>query len=94
MAQHLGRALKPWELVHHKGTQFPSTDIRNKSDNCIGNLELMACKEEHLPSMNVERIVTGLQNRVIVLEAEVARLQSLLEGGRDSVPLNLESKAL
>lgn len=84
MAQHLGRPLKPWELVHHKGTKFPSTDIRNKSDNRIGNLELMAHKAEHLPSMSVERTVTSLQIRVTLLEAEVARLQSLLEGGRDS----------
>jgi len=84
MAERLCRPLKPWELVHHKGTKYPSTDIRNKGDNRFENLERLAHKQEHLPSMNVERIVTNLQTRVTLLEAEVARLQSLLEGGQDS----------
>jgi len=84
MAEYLGRSLKSWELVHHKGTIFPITDIRNKSDNLIENLELIPFKHEHLPSMSVERTVAALQSRVVVLEAEVARLQSLLDGSRDN----------
>lgn len=91
MAQYLNRPLKPWELVHHKGTLFPSTDIRNKSDNRIENLELMSHKADHLPSMSVERIVHTLQKRVAVLEAEVTRLQSLLDSGRDGVPKQVQS---
>ena len=84
MAEFLGRALKTWELVHHKGTKFASTDIRNKSDNRIENLGLLSHRQEHLPSMSVERVVSSLQSRVTLLEAEVARLQSLLDDGRDS----------
>lgn len=40
MAQHLGRCLQPWELVHHKGTKYPRGSIENKSDNRFENLEL------------------------------------------------------
>ena len=94
MAKHLGRPLKPWELVHHKGTKYPSTDVRNKGDNRFDNLELLAHKQEHLPSMSVERIVANLQARVTVLEAENVLLRSLLLGGRDSVPNNPESETL
>jgi len=94
MAEHLGRPLKPWELVHHKGTRYPSTDTRNKGDNRFDNLELLAYKQEHLPSMSVERIVADLQSRVTTLEAENVLLRTLLSGGRDSVPSNLESKTL
>ncbi len=94
IAGHLGRPLKPWELVHHKGTKYPSTDIRNKGDNRFENLELLAYKQEHLLSMSVERIVANLQTRVTILEAENVLLRTLLSGGRDSVPNNPESKAL
>jgi len=87
MAEKLGRPLLAWELVHHlDGT---------KDNNDPDNLELMSCVQEHLPSMNVQRIVSQLQQKVVLLEAEVARMQSLLEDNRDGVTRNtdFESKA-
>ncbi len=70
MAQDIGRPLDVWELVHHLNGI--------KDDNRIENLELLESKKEHLPSMNVQRLVKTLQGRVTLLEAEVALLRSQL----------------
>ena len=72
MAQHLGRSLNPWEQVHHLNG--------SKDDNRMENLELLESKKEHLPSMNVQRLVGTLQSRVTLLEAEVALLRFQLAG--------------
>jgi hypothetical protein len=55
MAQHLGRCLETWEVVHHKN------HIRD--DNRIENLELMLQKKHH--------VFTILENRISNLEAKV-----------------------
>jgi len=94
MAEHLGHPLKKWELVHHKGTKYPSGSIQDKGDNRIENLELLQHKKEHLPSMNIQRMIANLENRVTLLEAENVLLKSLLDGGRDNVPDESETEAL
>jgi len=94
MAEHLGRPLKPWELVHHKGVRHPSSSIENRMDNLYDNLELLKHKKEHLPSMNIQRMIANLEYRITLLEAENVLLKSLLDGGRDSVPGNPETKTL
>lgn len=45
MAKHLGRCLQPWEFVHHKGIRY--SDIRNRSDNLLDNLQLGGSIGEH-----------------------------------------------
>jgi len=41
MAQHLGRCLHKWELVHHKGIKYLLGSIENKKDNRIENLMII-----------------------------------------------------
>lgn len=75
MAKHLKRCLLSWEIVHHKGTQYPLGSIENKSDNRIENLELIKGRGKH--NMCIERElkrqakqIEALQGRIILLEAE------------------------
>ena len=41
MEKHLGRPLKSFERVHHKGTKFPIGSRKNRGDNRIENLHLI-----------------------------------------------------
>lgn len=66
MAEHLGRPLETWEIVHHID--------RNKQRNVIENLELVADATHHTQ-------ITHLQLRVQELEEEVARLNALIAAG-------------
>lgn len=68
MAQHLGRCLEPWEVVHHI-----NGDIK---DNRLENLELMADQASHTPSIVAKRQFNILNKRVATLEAENKELKA------------------
>ena len=61
MAQHLGRCLHRWEIVHHKN------HIRN--DNRFENLQLVT-DDRHTQITILERRIKLLEQRVTMLEAE------------------------
>lgn len=83
VAKQLNRCLLPWEVVHHKGTKYPSGSIENRADNRIENLELLPQQTSHLPSMGVQRYIKELQQRVTHLEAELTLLRAQLDGDSD-----------
>ncbi|MBA7565608.1 hypothetical protein ES708_07293 [subsurface metagenome] len=60
MAQHLGRNLHPWEIVHHKNGV--------KDDNRIENLQLIS-DDKH-------KQITLLENRIKRLEAKIKTLKT------------------
>jgi hypothetical protein len=67
VAQHIGRCLKPWEVVHHRNGI--------KTDNRRENLELLPRQSKHNKEINkyirkLEKRVKGLEERVILIEAE------------------------
>lgn len=67
VAKHLGRSLHLWEIVHHKN--------HIKADNRIENLQLVT-DDRH-------KQISLLEQRITLLEAEVALLRSQL---RSEVP--------
>jgi hypothetical protein len=58
MAQHLGRCLEDWELVHHKGVRFPIESVENRQDNRADNLELTT-NGEHVSQHRQGDIANG-----------------------------------
>ncbi len=48
MEKHLGRYLKPEEVVHHKGIKFPIGSIENIQDDRPENLQLFVNNSKHI----------------------------------------------
>ncbi len=67
MAKHLSRKLEPWEIVHHKN--------RVRDDNRLENLELLPHQAQHMGVMFMEKEIQSLQQRIIELQAENAKLR-------------------
>lgn len=85
MAKHLGRNLHSWEVVHHKGTKYPSGSVKNRGDNRIENLQLVSV-DRHNQITLLELKVAGLERdtgrqaeRITALEAELVLLYKQLE---------------
>ena len=61
VAKALGRNLHSWEIVHHKGTQYPSGSKEDKADNRYPeNLEIILAPRHHQ--------FTLMENRIKYLE--------------------------
>lgn len=48
MEKHLGRYLTPKEVVHHRGTRYPISSIKNRQDDRIENLGLFSNNSSHI----------------------------------------------
>jgi len=71
MAKYLCRCLHLWEVVHHKGIQYPTGSRENRSDNRIENLQIV--------TDNRHKQITILENRVLQLESKLAEQAKLIK---------------
>lgn len=69
MAQHLGRNLHTWEIVHHKN--------HIKDDNRIGNLQLVS-DDRHKQITLLEGRINDLEKQVRLLKLQI-KIQNKLE---------------
>jgi len=71
MAQHLGRCLHSWEIIHHKHTKFPRGSTKDKQDNRLDNLELIQVPLKHVAIIELEKKAVYLLEQVDKLKVEV-----------------------
>lgn len=76
MAKYLNRCLLPWEIVHHKGTRYPSNSKENRGDNRIENLQLLSHRKYHIVDSQIKSYIRKLENRVKQLEVRVTLLEA------------------
>jgi hypothetical protein len=79
MAQYLGRNLKGWEEVHHRGIRHPLFTKENKSDNRLNNLLLVTLEHNTMGEkqlINLTKQVQGLQTIVVIVLARLTVLEA------------------
>ncbi len=77
VAKALSRCLLPWEVVHHKGTKYPSGSIENKSDNRYPeNLQLLPSDKYHLVDKASKSYIRKLEKRLEQAEMRITLLEA------------------
>lgn len=91
MAQHLGRPLEPWEIVHHKGSKYPQGSIEDKQDNRIENLKLYPEQASHVTHTMFKRELHKRDKEIRLLQWQVRILTQRLN--KSGIPLPEELQA-